>query len=69
MHEDHESNRKFMHLGLLLKSFVIKPSNWRSQKTLEEFLVEQESYGNFRLSIPDRLTSNNKRKGLYEHAV
>ena len=38
--EDHESNE--IHAsGLVVKEFCTKPSNWRSQKTLEEFLIEQ----------------------------
>ncbi|MDA7778248.1 glutamine-hydrolyzing carbamoyl-phosphate synthase small subunit [Gammaproteobacteria bacterium] len=38
--EDHESN-KIHASGLVVKEFCTKPSNWRSQKTLEEFLIEQ----------------------------
>lgn len=38
--EDHESNA--IHAsGLVVKEFCTKPSNWRSQKTLEDFLKEQ----------------------------
>ena len=38
--EDHESNE--IHASwLVVKEFCTKPSNWRSQKTLEEFLIEQ----------------------------
>ena len=39
--EDHESN-KIHASGIVVKDFCIKPSNWRSQKTLEDFLKEQD---------------------------
>ena len=39
--EDHESSS--IHAsGIVVKEFCTKPSNWRSQKTLEEFLIEKK---------------------------